>query len=51
MIKKAKFPYKTSLSKVKVKANRIRSTKWTYYKEWSLANNFFIFKKIEKELT
>ena len=51
MTEKAKFPYKTSLSKVKVKTNRTRSTKGTYYKEWSFANNFFIFKKMEKELT
>ena len=34
MAENATCPYKTVLSKAKVKANRIRSTKWTYNKEW-----------------
>ena len=39
------FPYKTALSEVNVKTNRMRSTKWTYQKE-SFASNYFPFSKI-----
>ena len=33
------FPYKAALSEANVKINRMRSTKWTYHKEWSFASN------------
>ena len=32
-IENATIPYKTALSEVRVKANRMRITKWTYHKE------------------
>ena len=44
-IEKASFPYKTAVSQVNVKTNRMVSTKWTYQKERSFAGNFFIFFK------
>ena len=34
------FPYKTALSEANVKANKMRSTKWTYHKEQSFVSNF-----------
>ena len=39
-IENASFPYKTALSEVNVKKNRIKSTKWTCR---SFASNYFIF--------
>ena len=41
-IEKKKNPYKTASSKAKFKINRIRS-KVDFRKEWSFANNSFIF--------
>ena len=46
MSKRAKFPYKTTLSKAIVKIYRMRSTNWTYHKELSFAT--FIFQKLKK---
>ena len=40
------FPYKTAISEVNVKTNRMVSTKWTYPKERRFASNYFIFSKI-----
>ena len=40
-IESATFPYKTALSKANAKTNRTGYTKWTYYKEWSFATNYF----------
>ena len=40
------FPYKIALSETNVKTDRIGSTKWTYRKKQSFANNYFIFLKI-----
>ena len=40
------FPYKTALSEVDVKTNRMGSTKWTYHKEWIFASKHFPFSKI-----
>ena len=37
------FPYKIALSEANVKANRKGSTKWTYHRKQSFANNIFIF--------
>ena len=37
------FPFRTGLSEANVKTNRMATTKWTYPKEWSFANNYFIF--------
>ena len=45
-IESAIFPHKTTLPEANVKANRMRSTKWTYNKERSFASNYFIFLKI-----
>ena len=42
----ATFPFKTAPSKGNVKTNWIRSKKWTYHKERSFANNYFIFWKL-----
>ena len=42
-IENKSFPFKTALSKANVKTYRIATTKWTYQKEWSFANNYFIF--------
>ena len=39
-------PYKTALSQVNVKTNRMRNMEWTYHKEQSLASNYFISPKI-----
>ena len=41
----ASFPYKTLMSEVNVKVNRMVSTKWTCHKQWSFASNYFIFLK------
>ena len=40
------FPYKTALSKARVKINRATSTKWTYLKERNFATNYFKKKKL-----
>ena len=45
-IENASFPYKTAISEANVKTNRMVSIKWTYHKEQSFANNYFIFLKI-----
>ena len=45
-IEKVPFPDKTAISEANVKTNRMVSTKWTYYKERSFANNNVIFLKI-----
>ena len=37
------FSFKTALSEVNVKTNRMPTTKLTYHKEWSCAINYFIF--------
>ena len=39
-IESASFPYKTAMSEVNVKKNRIKSTKWTCR---NFASNYFIF--------
>ena len=38
-------PLKTALTETNVKTNRMATTKWTIqnHKEWSFANNYFIF--------
>ena len=36
-IENASFPYKTAISKARVKTDRMVSTKWTYYRERSFA--------------
>ena len=43
MIENALFPYKTTISEANVKTNKIVGAKWTYQKEQSFANNYFIF--------
>ena len=40
------FYEKLPFQKPNVKTNRMGSTKWTYYKERSFANNYFIFWQI-----
>ena len=43
-IENASFSYKTVISEVIVKTNRMVSTKWTYYRKWSLVSNYlFLF--------
>ena len=42
-IESGSFPFKTALSEVNIKTNRMATTKWTYHKEWSFASNYFIF--------
>ena len=42
----ASFPYKTAISEVNVKTNRMVTTKWPYRKERNFASNHFIFLKI-----
>ena len=42
-IENTSFPFKTALSEVNVKTNRMATTKWTYRKELSFANGYFIF--------
>ena len=46
MIESATFPYKTALLEANVKANRMGSTKWTYHKECTFANTYFLFLEI-----
>ena len=45
-IESTSFPFKTALSEVNVKKNRMATTKWTCHKEWNFASNYFIFWKI-----
>ena len=45
-IENASFPYKTDISEVNVKTNRMVTIKWTYQKERSFASNYFSFLKI-----
>ena len=42
-IENTSLPFKTALSKANVKTNRMVTTKWTYHREWSFANNYLIF--------
>ena len=43
-IENASFSYKTVISEVIVKTNRMVSTKWTYYRKWSMVSNYsFLF--------
>ena len=42
-IENASFPYNSAISEPNVKANRMVTTKWTYYKERSFASNYFFF--------
>ena len=44
-IEKALFPFKTPILESNVNINRMASTKWTYHKEQSFVNNYFIFWK------
>ena len=43
-IESVSFLYKTAISEANVKINRMVRTKWTYRKEQSFANNYFIFR-------
>ena len=45
-IENASFPFKTAISEVNVKTNKMVSAKWTYEKEQSFASKYFIFLKI-----
>ena len=45
-IKNASIPYENAISEANVKPDRMVSTEWTYQKERSFANNYFIFSKI-----
>ena len=42
----ASFPYKTAISEVNVKTNRMVSTKWAYHKERSFAITNLFFRKL-----
>ena len=42
-IENTSFPFKTALSEANVKTNRMATTKLTYHKEWSFANDYYIF--------
>ena len=42
-IENSSFPFKTALSEVSVKTNKMVTTKWTYHKEWSFASNCLFF--------
>ena len=42
-IENVSFPYKTAISEVNVKANRMVSTKWTHRKKRNFASSYFIF--------
>ena len=41
-IENKSYPFKTAVSEVNVKTNRMATTKWTYHKEWSFTSNYFI---------
>ena len=45
-IENASFSYKTAISEINVKTNKMVITKWTYHKERSFASNCFIFLNI-----
>ena len=45
-IESVTYPYKTALSEANFKTNKMRSTKWTYYKERNFANIYFTFLEI-----
>ena len=45
-IENASFTYKTAISEVNLKTNRMATTKWTYHKERGFAGNWFIYFKI-----
>ena len=45
-IENASFPYKTAISEVNVKTNKMVTTKWTHQNERSCASDYFIFLKI-----
>ena len=45
-IENASFPWKTEISEANVKTNKVVTKKWTYYKERSFSNNYFISLKI-----
>ena len=45
-IENVSIAYKTVMSEVNAKANRMVTTKWTYHKERSFASNYFIFLRI-----
>ena len=56
-IENTSFPFKTALSDTNFKTNSMGTTKWTYHKEWSFVNNYFIilenlfqFQNLLKEL-
>ena len=49
-IENASFPFKTALSEINVKTNRIVSTKLTCHKERIFGSNYFIFLKILLQL-
>ena len=42
-IENTSLQFKTVKSEANVKANRMATTKWTYYKEWSFASNCLFF--------
>ena len=42
-IENKSFAFKTALSEANIKTNKMATTKWTYFKEWSFASNYFIF--------
>ena len=42
-IENTSLQFKTAKSEANVKANRMATAKWTYYKEWSFASNCLIF--------
>ena len=44
-IENVSFTYKTAISEVNVKTNKMVSIKWTYHKERSFARKYFIFLK------
>ena len=50
-IENTSFLFKTALSEVSVKTNRMATTKWTYHKEWSFAYSFFITSLASNYLT
>ena len=50
-IENTSFLFKTALSEVNVKTNRMATTKWTYHKEWSFACSFFITSLASNYLT
>ena len=42
-IENTSFLFEAALSEANAKTNRMATTKWTCHKEWSFANNCFIF--------